>query len=421
MCVFNADHDEFLGNIYPTLKGKDYNTLPIMKSVFGFDMPEYGALYEIGSSTPLDRTGAVTAGANGNLRCLISADTTHPGLHFSTAVEEKVIEFFDITLRNGRETIPPQNQIWYWKQILTGIALILFVFSVIPFGRLFLALPFFRDMTAAEPESFSVVADKKGLIRYSLLTILALIPAPALYLLCMNKWGAFVNPIFPLEQVNGFLVLNLVVGGCLLLLFCLYYQLIYKKNGASPNALTACLAPGKIWRSFLLAISMFTVCLAFIRIVDIFFKTDFRFWILSFCRMTPAKWAIYLRYVPSYFFFFAVTGLVYNLSARIRGSREWKTYVNLAVQSMAGLLIWGIADYTILYQTGFLGSLGAFGSSSSLAPLLVWNLVFILPVAAVITRYFFKKTGNIWTGAFINAFMAALFAVSNTIVSVGVL
>ena len=137
--------------------------------------------------------------------------------------------------------------------------------------------------------------------------------------------------------------------------------------------------------------------------------------------MTPAKWAIYLRYVPSYFFFFAVTGLVYNMSARIRGSREWKTYVNLALQSMVGLLIFGIADYVILYQTGFLGSLGAFGSASSLAPLLVWNLVFILPVSAVITRYFFKKTGNIWTGAFINAFIATLFAVSNTIVSVGVL
>lgn len=421
MCVFHAEHDEFLGNIYPTLKGKDYNTLPIMKSVFGFDRPEYGALYAAGSSAPLDRAGAVAAGADGNLRSLISVDTTHPGLHFSTAVEEKVIEFFDITLRNGMETIPPQNQIWYWKQILTGIALVLFVFSVIPFGRLFLELPFFQAIIAPEPESFSVVSGKKDLIRYSLLAILSLIPAPALYLLCMNKWGAFVNPLFPLEQVNGFLVLNLVIGGCLLILFGLYYQFIYKKNGASQKDLTACLAPEKIWRSFLLAISMFAVCLAFIRIVDIFFKVDFRFWILSFCRMTPAKWAIYLRYVPSYFFFFAVTGLVYNMSARIRGSREWKTYVNLALQSMVGLLIFGIADYVILYQTGFLGSLGAFGSASSLAPLLVWNLVFILPVSAVITRYFFKKTGNIWTGAFINAFIAALFAVSNTIVSVGVL
>lgn len=421
MCVFNADHDEFLGNIYPDLKGRDYNTLPIMKSVFGFDRPEYGTLYKAGSSAPLDRAEAVAAGAQGSLRCLVSADTTHPGLHFSTTVEEKVIEFFDITLRNGMETIPPQNQIWYWKQILTGIALVLFVFSVIPFGRLFLALPFFQAITAPEPESFSVIADRKGLIRYILLAILALIPAPALYLLCMNKWGAFVNPVFPLEQVNGFLILNLVIGGCLLLLFLLYYQLIYKKAGASSKNLADCLTPRKIWSSFLLAASMFAVCLAFIRIVDIFFKTDFRFWILSFCRMTPAKWAIYFRYLPSYLFFFAVTGLVYNMSTRIRGRQEWKTYVNLAVQSMLGLFIFGIGDYAILYRTGFLGSLGAFGSASSLAPLLVWNLIFILPVAAVIARYFFKKTGNIWTGAFINAFVATLFAVSNTIVSVGVL
>ena len=110
LCVVNADHDEFLGNIYPTLNGKDFNTLPIMESVFGFSHPEYDVLYEAGNSEALTREAAVEAAANGSLRSVVESDSTHPGLHFSTKVTSKIIDFFDITLRSGTETIVPGNQ-----------------------------------------------------------------------------------------------------------------------------------------------------------------------------------------------------------------------------------------------------------------------------------------------------------------------
>lgn len=420
MCVINADHDEFLGNIYPTLKGKDFNTLPIVRTVFGFT-PEYDVWYETGNDQPLDRNGAISAGKEGTLKCIVEADTTHPGLHFSTDVTSRIVDFFDITLRDGAQTIAPDQQIWYWKQISTGIALLLFVCLPIAFGRLLLNTGFFQKIVVKEPSSYSVIRTSKEKSRYILLCLLGLIPAPALYLLCMNKLGAFVNNIFPLEHANGFLILNVVIGACLLLIFFACYQLIYKKQGASFDNMGIKVSAGKAGRGLLLALSLFAICLLFIRFIDIFFKVDFRFWILSFCRMTPAKWAIYLRYLPSYLIFFAATGLMYNMSTRIEGISEWKNCINIAIQSAIGLVIFGIVDYVTLYQTGFLASLGAFGSTSSLAPLLIWNLVFILPVCALTSRFFFKKTGTIWTGAFINALIATLFAVSNTIVSVGTL
>lgn len=58
-------------------------------------------------------------------------------------------------------------------------------------------------------------------------------------------------------------------------------------------------------------------------------------------------------------------------------------------------------------------------TTSALAGVLLWNLLFFLPLAAVAARLFFKKTGTIWLGAFIISLMATLFAVSNTVISAG--
>ena len=420
LCVINADHDEFLGNAVPGLKGIDFNKQPIAKTVFGFT-PEYNLYYETGNDSPLDRLQAVEAAAQGSLKVLVEADTTHPGLHFSKNVTARVIDFFDISLRQGTQTLAPDSQIWYWKQIFTGIAMVLFVFLPVAFGRQLLQTNFFRKLTVKQPASYSLIRTPGEKRRYLMLCLLSLIPAPALYLLCMNKLGAFINSVFPLEHVNGFLMLNLVVGGCLLALFFLYFRFIYRKQGGSAENMGVKLSRGQLGRALLLAIILFAICVLFIRVIDFFFKVDFRFWIFSFCRMTPVKWTIFLRYLPSYLFFFLAAGLMYNMSTRVDGVREWKNTLNIAVQSAIGLVIFGIIDYATLYRTGFLASLGAFGSSSSLAPLLLWNLVFILPISAITSRYFFRKTGTIWTGACINALLATLFAVSNTVISTGAL
>ena len=55
--------------------------------------------YETGNDQPLDRNGAISAGKEGTLKCIVEADTTHPGLHFSIDVTSRIVDFFDITLR----------------------------------------------------------------------------------------------------------------------------------------------------------------------------------------------------------------------------------------------------------------------------------------------------------------------------------
>ena len=60
-------------------------------------------------------------------------------------------------------------------------------------------------------------------------------------------------------------------------------------------------------------------------------------------------------------------------------------------------------------------------TTAALAGVLLWGLLFILPVGALLSRLYFKKTGSIWAGGFVNALVVTLFAISNTVVSAYVL
>jgi hypothetical protein len=47
--------------------------------------------------------------------------------------------------------------------------------------------------------------------------------------------------------------------------------------------------------------------------------------------------------------------------------------------------------------------------------------LFILPLAAISARIFFRKTGSIWLGGFVNSLIITLFAISNTVISAGLI
>ena len=53
--------------------------------------------------------------------------------------------------------------------------------------------------------------------------------------------------------------------------------------------------------------------------------------------------------------------------------------------------------------------------AESLSSIIVIGLVPILLVAAVYNRYFFRKTGNVYVGAFLNTILITLITLANTV------
>ena len=88
-------------------------------------------------------------------------------------------------------------------------------------------------------------------------------------------------------------------------------------------------------------------------------------------------------------------------------------------------------DYGKLFATGVRGIqyipgttsaqwISAVGMSfpTALAGIMLFSLLFILPITAVMSRVCAKKTGSVWLGGFLTAFIVLTFTISHMVISI---
>ena len=75
-------------------------------------------------------------------------------------------------------------------------------------------------------------------------------------------------------------------------------------------------------------------------------------------------------------------------------------------------LLWLILQYGKLFATGV-----SMHPGSALSGIVLVAMVPTLSIAAIISRNLYKKTGNIWTPAFLNALLMTTMALANTMVA----
>jgi len=423
--------DEWALGMWGTVKGSDLNTTPIAKAGMGFNNFEYDTYYEYNSPDPINRRNAVKTAKNGLLRIIYQPPHTHPVIHFNARAVSNVVDFFDITL-TGRH-LPSQNiQFWFGKQVGTGISLIAFFVFITSFGLLLLKTNYFGVIKRPEPRGITTIRNNAGRIRYLIIYIIGLLPAPLLYnwlvgypidIVSMGRTVPIVMPanvVFPLPAVNGIFLFNIFIGIIVTVLYLLVYNIFAKKAGCTFENMGLKLPGNKIFRCAVLAVTVFAAGYFLLSFCDYFFKVDFRFFTLSIKTLTAPKWGIFLRYLPSFFFLFLVTGVSQNTFTRINNQKGWVNMILIVFSSFGGLLALHMIDYITLKHTGvkvFQFVPYPANTTAALAGVLLWGLLFILPIAAVISRIFFKATGSVWTGAFINSLVVTLFAISNTVIA----
>jgi pimeloyl-ACP methyl ester carboxylesterase len=427
--------DEWALSMWGTVKGSDLNTSAIAKAGMGFNDFDYDTYYVYGEKTPIDRGAAVNAARQGQLRVIYQPPHDHPMIHFSGRAVGNVVDFFDITLMAG--SVPAASQTWFFKQLGTGISMLAFFVFITAFGLLLLRTGYFNAIVQAEPQGLTTVTDPRSRLRYIIIFIIGLLPAPLLYnwavgysidILSSGRAVKILmpaSPAFPLPCVNGIFVLNFLTGIITVAIYLLVFKVFAQKAGCTFENMGIRLGGKGVFRAAVLAVCVFAAGYFMLTLCDYFFKTDFRFFTLSIKTLTPPKWGIYLRYLPSFAFFFLISGMSQNTFTRINNQKEGINVLLIILSSFGGLLVLHMIDYIALMNTGakvfqFIpftdGTITA-----ALAGVLLWGLLFILPVAAVISRIFFRATGSVWTGAFINALVVTLFAMSNTVVAARVI
>lgn len=451
ICTIEGDYDEFSGLLWGIDDASQYTKSFKFKLGVGgaSDVPS-GTYFMYGdaSATPLSREDAITAAASAAatmqpIRAAYTFDGTHSDTYYDETAISYGIDFFDITLRGGEESIPVTEQNWHGRAACGLIGLLSALVGFAAMALTLLRVPFFAGIVQKELPSVSTVKDTASAVKYAILYIVFLLPAPLLYYWLVGypyymqpQWFKFLtkfmpNSFFNMAPMNSLMLFNGVVGVIFLVLYVLVFFLFAKKAGYTVENTGLKLPVVNVLKSLLLAVVSFGLIYAVIYLCSGISGTEFSFFKFNIMPMDGAHWVAFLKYLPVFLLFFLLVSVFYNSLTRIDNAPAWLNYILIAVSSCGGLAVMFAYDYGKLFATGTRGIkyipgttsaawLSAVGMSfpTALAGIMLFGLLFILPITAVISRVCYKKTGSAWLGGFLTAFVALAFTISHMVTSI---
>ncbi|MFP7832582.1 alpha/beta hydrolase family protein [Marisediminicola sp. LYQ134] len=349
------------------------------------------------------------------LRIVYTPAETHPWGPFSKTTTGSVIEFFEESL-GAPAPLASDAQVWQVKAFFNALGLVGFGIFLVAFTRAMLTTRAFASL-AGTPAPRAVANRGLGLVWFwGGLAVSAVISATSWILLSQNTAVsalAFntVPSIFTQGAVTFVAFWALVNGLAAIVIMGLSFVLFGRRHGLDLRA-TGVL-PG--WRKGLLGtlLGVITVVAAFglVFVVDYLFTTDFRLWVLAVKAFTPDKIGIALLYLPFFLLFYVASSVAVNSFNRSTiAGREWLNTAVVALATALGALVLVIAQYTTFAATGEL--IPGFGGIFS-----IWliPIIVILAASVVITRKIYRATGNPYIGGVINAGVATVISVTNTL------
>jgi len=370
--------DEFSQIMWGVDRAQDVATSPKLQALFGTAAPvQPGHIY-----------GDI---ANGTARRLTTPNTTHPGDHFNDAAVADSFGWFAQTLDGGKP-LPASDQIWFAKEIATGIALLGIVPVLIGSFALLLALPLFAPLRRT-PRPTVMLRDKRWRRAFwltALLPPLTLLPV----FIAVTLW---LPPSAVLPQtVTTQVVLWMLVNAAL----------TWAIDRRQPPL--ARLAP--YWgRALLLALLATGIAYALVVLVAALFTVDLRFWVMALKPLSATQAQILPVYLLPMLLFFIISQRVLLGRLMVAGEgalrQAW-----VAVGAMAGgftLLL--AADYALLFATGRLPT-----GFDPLTSVIAIQFVPLLAALAVIAVACWRRTASAIPGSLICTLLVGWYVVAGT-------
>ena len=408
--------------------------------------------------------------SDGGHRIIYEPAETHPWNHFSTTTTANAVNFYNAAFAEFMETEPAEgnSQIWYWKEICEFVALVGFVLFIMAFANLLTCLPFFRMARTELPAP--AAPQRHGKLAATILILMVAIMLPALlfetfygwdpenetlklvreiacglclfggiYAICsangsQHKKGYIVGGIFALLSGAGLAaltkfelytnlgawtapVINSVAKwtvGCTfvaLIIMSVVFLILKNRDGVTLANYGVTFKPVAIIAGLCAAIVSVAAAYGLLFLVDALFKTDFRIWTFAFKTFDGNILPAILRYLPTFLAFYIVSSASICINTNSERLQGWKGYILAILLNAGGILFWLLRQYSTLFNTGVAAHPGA-----DLSGIVLVAMVPTLAIAACISRYLYKRTGNIWLPAFLNGILMTIMAVANTTV-----
>lgn len=352
-------------------------------------------------------------------RKLYIPNCTHPGQHLSREAIGYAIEFLQDSIKPPKY-VDPKDQIWPWKEFGTLVALIGVLMFVLSYGACLLKTGYFSSL-AHKPVDFGPSKGISSVIAWLIGFFLAT-AIPAFTFFRFQQPGGKTpvpNAFWPQALTIGFArwaTFNALIA---LGLFLVWHFLYHRRRGA--NAVTYGLALRgektkfslkNLWKTFALAVSVVFATHIVLSIVYWAFKVDFRFWVVALKPMDFARFWIFIKFLPPFALFAFVNSLVLNghLKSKVFKSEALTTTVWMVSSALANCL--GISVLVALQVGKLFATETLFFPTQPLLGIVAYQFVFLTAVAGMVSAFFYRRTGSVYVGAFVNALFVTWYIVA---------
>ncbi len=371
-------------------------------------------------------------------RVIYEANEIHPLNHFSVESAGYVVDFFysafGTPANNG--VIGSGNQIWWVKEMFSLIGLAAFFFLIFPVVSLLLTLPCFASLRKTEELDLDVGLGsiKKGGLHGITKTVTYFAGGVATML-----FGGFIfrkayttyagkgmispSDYFPQDTTGSVANWALVCAGFALFVMLVVWAINFgvgklaKKLGKEEVAVGNPFRCAKIDLISFVKTALLTLLVVGLLYAVVFINwgiwtVDFRIWTLDVKVFNLNMIPTMFRYSWVFFIFYAISAMG-NAGFRLKDLPEWATIAINAFFNSFGILLVILIQYITFRSTGVLWQ-----KDMALGYIVVFPMVAVLAIATIISRVLYKKTGNIWLGAMINALLFTIITVANTATSI---
>lgn len=393
LAVVFSKYDEFSAGMWGSPVAADVPRSEKLMAAFGTDTDvEVGRVY-----------GSID---EGTARVFHQPPVTHPADHFSRVAIGHAIDWFQQTLEGGTP-LPPDDQVWFWKELGNFTALIGMVLLLFPVGRLLLATPLFSELVSPPVEARGA----RGVGWWVAAGLFAILPAATLF--PFKDLGGRLRPsgLFPQAITNQLMVWALLVGAVSAALFFAWHLRAGRRAGATSDhyGLTrdGRLVPRRLAKAFLLAGLVVLAAYSTLVVSSFVFTVDYRLWVFAVKPMSAVHLRAFASYLVPFLAFFTVYGLVVFGQLRRDGSTS-DHMMRVAVVSVAGFVGLILIQYIPLLRGGTL-----LIASESLWSIIAVQFVPLMGIVGLVTAYYQRLTGQIWVGAAISALLVTWIVVAS--------
>ena len=354
---------------------------------------------------------------NRTARIIFNEALLHPFQPYNKEAMANQLYYFDEVF-NSPIKKDSYDQMWQFKEFLTLLNMVVSFLLLIPLTKNLLKISFFSIIVKKVPEPLPVQNRKSKIIFWSLISFSALVACVTF--IPMVEVAKYLFPeaatrnltwFFPQRMNNSVMLWALFNGTLGLILFFLSYYMFGKKHGVKQNSWGLGISLNELFRTVILALSIFAIYYLILYVIYALFHIDYRFWFMGVRVFQPEMLLVLAMYFPFFFVFFFSNSLRVNGAMRFSGQSENVSRLIGGLANSGGLILIIIIQYVVFWWTGTV-----YWTTNWLSVNLLFGIVPIMFILPYFNRIFFQITGRVYLGPLVTCLIFIMILSTNTVV-----